>query len=173
MIWGRSARRWLMTAIVAELVAAGLVGALAWTWPLEDFSKSEIPTQSPATSVTTTTFEDALPALPVAIESAKKSIHRPLYDRPPAPVIVAEAPKPVRKPRPAVKLIGTIADPSGNRGIFETAPQQTEVKQAGERFEQLPAVLVKQIDPDKAVLELESEEFEVTILAPPVEGRTQ
>ncbi len=168
---GRQARRWLTVAIAGELLAAGLIGTLAWSWPLEEFSDIENLPKVDQSLIRKETGENSLPSLAIATESAKKSLHRPLFDRPPMPVAVKpEVPRAPKKTRPAVKLIGTIADPSGNRGIFETTPEHTEVRRAGERFEQLPSVQVKQIDLEKAVLQVDSEEFEIAIATPPVGG---
>ncbi|QDT57270.1 hypothetical protein Pan44_53380 [Caulifigura coniformis] len=168
---GRQAKRWLGTAIVGELIAALLVGVLAWRWPIEDVAETEAVPKTTPLQVVTEMDDSALPTLTKATEAAKKILHRPLFDRPPV-VAKPEPPRPPKKLRPGIKLIGTIADPSGNRGIFETTPEHTEVRRAGERFEQLPAVLVKRIDQEKALLQIESEDFEIAIVGAPIDEKT-
>lgn len=168
---GRQVKRWLSVAIISELLVASLVGMLASSWPLGELPVEEESLIS-AMKLPVAVTGDALPSLASATESAKKAIHRPLFDRPPAPEVVkTEIPRPQKKPKPPIKLIGTIADPSGNRGIFETSPQNTEVRRAGERFEQLPTVQVKWVDESKAVLQVDSEELELAIVPPAVDGR--
>lgn len=137
------------------------VAVLAWgiLAPTRDLSPAQPPPSVTPRSMTDN-GSDALPPLDEFTLLCQRKLQSPLYDPPPEPVAVEEAPpEPVRLPPLQITLLGTIVEPDRTVAMFATQGGHIELTRIGQTVSNAPnGPKVIDITADEVVVEYDGQQ---------------